>query len=289
MKKLVVNADDLGADGSRNEGIFAAIRAGVVTSASILVNGAAFDDAVRIIRGEGFTRISWGVHVNLSEGMALCPGLRVLTDRCGCFRGKRAAHLLLSEREPVLLEEEIGREIEAQVGRLKKTGIPINHLDGHQHVHVFPAVLGPAIRAAVGHRIPWFRIPEEPEQVDAASPVSDDVVREARRFSNLGREARSAVEASGLHVADSFRGLYFKGRLSPSILSSCMKGLPDGLTELMVHPGLASCGGSDHPFAAFSTPDRQKELEALLEADFVLAARKNGVAMTPFPERAEEA
>jgi len=288
VKKLVVNADDLGADGSRNEGIFAAIRAGVVTSASILVNGAAFDDAVRIIRGEGFTRISWGVHVNLSEGMALCPGLRVLTDRCGCFRGKRAAHLLLSKRGHSLLEEEIVREVEAQVRRLKKTGIPINHLDGHQHVHVFPAVLGPAIRAAVGHRIPWFRIPEEPEQVDAASPVSDDVVQEARRFSNLGREARTAAEASGLHVADSFRGLHFKGRLSPSILSSCMKGLPDGLTELMVHPGLASCGGSDHPFAAFSTPDRQKELEALLEADFVLAARKNGVAMTPFPERTEE-
>ena len=64
MKRLIVNADDLGADEGRNEGIFEAMRAGVVTSASILPNGPALGHALDGIRSGGFERISFGGHLN---------------------------------------------------------------------------------------------------------------------------------------------------------------------------------------------------------------------------------
>ena len=71
MKRLIINADDLGADEGRNEGIFEAIRAGVVTSASILPNGPALDMHCRGIRAGRFEKVSFGVHLNLTEGRPL--------------------------------------------------------------------------------------------------------------------------------------------------------------------------------------------------------------------------
>ena len=47
------------------------------------------------------------------------------------------------------LENEVAHEIDAQISLLKASGIPLRHLDGHQHVHVFPAVLKAMLGAAL--------------------------------------------------------------------------------------------------------------------------------------------
>jgi len=90
MKQLIVNADDLGADEARNAGIFEAIEAGVVTSASILPNGPALEDALRRIRSS-CRPISLGVHINLSEGRPLSGPLPLLTGGDEHFLGKARA------------------------------------------------------------------------------------------------------------------------------------------------------------------------------------------------------
>jgi len=151
MRKLIVNADDLGADEARNQGIFEAIGKGRATSASILANGPALPHALPVIRSLGEKKISWGFHLNLSEGTPRAPGLRLLTDEEGRFLGKTCAHSLLSRQGDPELEREVKREVEAQIEVLQKAGIPISHLDGHQHVHVFPAVIRAAIETAETH------------------------------------------------------------------------------------------------------------------------------------------
>ncbi len=161
MRQLIVNADDFGADAYRNQGIAEAVDAGVVTSVSLLVNGPAFDDALARLPAWQDRGVSVGLHVNLSEGEPVCKGLAVLPDEHGCFLGKSSAHKLLMQKGNKELEREVAREIEAQIGLLESKAIRISHLDGHQHVHIFPAVIAAAVGAAQRHGIAWLRIPEE--------------------------------------------------------------------------------------------------------------------------------
>jgi predicted glycoside hydrolase/deacetylase ChbG (UPF0249 family) len=284
MKRLIVNADDLGADEARNAGIFEAIHAGVVMSTSILPNGPALEDSLHRIRSLAGRDVSWGVHLNLSEGKPLSSGLRLLTGSNGSFLGKPSAQELLMRRGDLELEEEIARELAAQINVLQDAGVRIDHLDGHQHVHVFPAVMKLAVEGAKTHNIPWMRIPEEPfsgSQVDLLPPP---LIEEARLFSSHAGAARAFLKGTGIRTTDHFRGLYLKGRVSLDALQELLKSLPQGLTEVMVHPGRVSAYALDGPFSNFSTTDREQELQVLLDKSFKLALLRAHVTLTSFPQ-----
>ncbi len=284
MKKLIINADDLGADKGRNQGIFEAIHADRVTSASILANGAGVWDALEKIRSGTYRNISWGIHLNLSEGKPIVAKNLPLLAPQGAFLGKTVSHQLLMKEGDQHLENEIAQEVNAQIMFLKTSGIPLSHLDGHQHIHLFPAVLRTVIEAAQKHHIPWIRIPEEPEPISPDIPLPFFLCEEARLFSRLGRRARSIILESGLHITDHFRGLYLKGHLSVQGLVSVLRQLPNGLTELMVHPGRVIENPPDTPFSGFSTPDRERELETLLHAKLSPIFKSIKMILTPFPE-----
>lgn len=280
MKRLIINADDLGADVARNEGIFEAMRAGVVTSASILPNGPALDHALERIRSGGFERVSFGVHLNLTEGRPLAKGHSCLTGRDGNFRGKAEVQRLLMETGDASLRAELARETTLQIERLLEAAIGITHIDGHQHVHVFPSALRTAAEAAKGHGIRRMRIPDE-TVAPGHDAVWTDLLEEARRFGALGREARKFLAGTGIVSTDHFRGLALKGRLDLEGLLKLAETLPEGATELMVHPGRMP---AETPFSAFSSPDRERELEALLDPRFRLALDRAGVVFVSFRE-----
>ncbi len=283
MKKLIINADDLGADGARNDGIFEAIEAGVVTSASLLPNGPALEAGLRRISDLRHPHVSLGAHINLSEGKPLSSSLRLLVGRDGSFLGKARTQQLLMRPGDRELEGEVAREMTAQIESLLDSGVRIDHLDGHQHVHVFPAVCPAAIAMLRRYGIPWMWIPEEPHPSSERSVVSDRLAKEARLFSGIAERARAQFKTIDLRTPNHFRGLYLKGRVSAPILLNLVRELREGLTELMVHPGRVPQKGFPGPFSAFSTPDREKELEALLDMNFRKALGDSGVELTPFP------
>jgi chitin disaccharide deacetylase len=283
MKRLIVNADDIGADEERNAGIFEAIDAGIVTSGSILANGPALKDAVCRVRSREPRSISFGIHLNLSEGKPLSSGLRHLTGHDGNFRGKADARRLLMRRGDVELQKEIRKEIAAQIRRVQDTGVPIDHLDGHQHVHVFPAVVTLAAEAAKTYAIPWARVPEELPDDFLAGSLSIAVRDEGRFFSEHAQAARPLFAAMEVSTTDHFRGLYLKGKLPAFRWMEFMEAVPQGLTELMVHPGRAVGSAVSDFFSGFSTADREKELEALIDGRFRAALLKTGLELTPFP------
>ena len=284
MKELIINADDLGADKDRNFGILEAVRAGAVKSVSLLANGPATDEALMAIQDGKYEGVSIGVHLNLSEGKPICPDLRLLAGNDGAFLGKAAAQRLLLQENNSELEKEVFREVNAQVGLLLKAEIFLSHLDGHQHLHVFPAVRKAAIGAAKKHGIPWIRIAHEPCPVSEEEQIPEDLKSEAKRFSDLGAGAFPLLAGTGIRITDHFCGLYLKGRLSSNLLEKVLVGLPEGLTELMVHPGRVPAGTGASPFRGFSTIDREKELAALLSPSFRRAVLKNGVSLVSFRE-----
>jgi chitin disaccharide deacetylase len=283
MKRLIINADDLGADEGRNEGIFEAIRAGVVTSASLLPNGPALGRALEGIRAGRFEKVSFGVHLNLTEGRPLAEGLSCLAGPDGNFRGKAAAHRLLMTEGDASLRSDIACEAALQIERLLGAAVGITHVDGHQHVHVFPAVLRTVAQAAQSRGIRRMRIPDE-----AVPPVDETVpaelLEEARYFGALGKAARGLLDGSGILAPAHFRGLLLKGRLSAETLVAAIEQLPDGLTELMVHPGRVAAGHAGGPFAGFSTVDREREIEALLDPSVRRTLKRSGVLLTSYRE-----
>ncbi len=194
MKRLIIHADDLGADEARNAGIMKAIEAGSVTAASILVNGPAFRDCLQRIASMNGRQISFGVHLNLTEGRPLSPGLETITGADGCFCGKQEGHRRLMNRGDDALGKEIRREFAAQIQALRDAGVRIDHLDGHQHVHIFPAAIDATVRTAREFGIPWVRIPEEPlpaRSMDRNNPLLND---EAERFCRLAAAARIKLD-----------------------------------------------------------------------------------------------
>jgi predicted glycoside hydrolase/deacetylase ChbG (UPF0249 family) len=129
--KVILNADDLGRDEKTNEAIFDLISKGRVTSASLLANGSAFEDAV--LRVRDFPRVSFGVHLNLTEGFPLTthPGLAAILKTDGTFCCERIRRLYVDES----LRGAILAEWTAQVEKAVRGGVPVSHLDGHHHTH----------------------------------------------------------------------------------------------------------------------------------------------------------
>ncbi|MDI9569231.1 MAG: ChbG/HpnK family deacetylase [Pseudomonadota bacterium] len=161
MRRIIVNADDFGADRHRDAGIAAAVAAGAVTSVSVLANGPSLDDGLPLLRYWQRRGISVGLHFNLSEGRPLKGGTALLTGVDGGFRGKTETHDLLRETGVMAMTAEIEDELAAQLAHLKERGLRIDHLDGHQHIHIFPAAVAVVARAAARHAIPRIRVPAE--------------------------------------------------------------------------------------------------------------------------------
>jgi predicted glycoside hydrolase/deacetylase ChbG (UPF0249 family) len=129
-----------------------------------------------------------------------------------------------------------------------------------------------------------MRIPEEPFPFLEEGKMPEDSRSEGKCFSDLGGETRPRIRRAGIRTTDHFRGLYMKGRLLPSLLQKYLERLPEGITELMVHPGRPSNRPVITPFSAFATMDRQRELEALLAPPFRDALEKSGAILTSFLE-----
>ena len=140
--RVIINADDLGVSELVNDTIFSLMAERRVSSATILANGAAFEDAVR--RARRFPEASFGVHLNVTEFRPLTRSkeLSELLDSDGAFRG--AAHLRKAKSKR-RLRLEITAEWRAQISRVRSAGIHVSHLDSHHHAHTLP-FLFPALK-----------------------------------------------------------------------------------------------------------------------------------------------
>ena len=152
MRRLIVNADDFGFTAGVNRAIIEAHTRGIVTSTTLMASGPAFNDAVRLARET--PRLDVGCHLVLIDGEPVLDAVRLptITSRdsgTGRFRDglkSFAARALTSRFDPA----EIEAETSAQIGKIQSAGIKVSHVDSHKHTHLFPAVLRPVLRAALG-------------------------------------------------------------------------------------------------------------------------------------------
>jgi len=246
VKNLIVNADDLGWTEGVNRGIVEAFHGGIVTSTSLLANGAAFAggvDAARSAPGLGI-----GVHLNLSDGppVAKSESVASLLNDEGEFAGGPESLLLRRARRGLALAE-VEIEWDAQIRKVRDAGILPTHLDGHKHVHMLPGLFEIALKLAKRHGIAAIRVSLESSSLRAAlasgAKQHAGVIMkqgvQARGLKLLARDAREQAERAGISTADYFCGIAQTGELTREGVEQFLKNLPDGTTELICHPGYA--------------------------------------------------
>jgi len=156
---LIVTADDLGLTAGVNRAVRRAHLEGIVTSTSLLAVGRAFDDAAAMLRAT--PTLELGAHLALvGEDPPLLTAHEVptLVDRRGAFPLSYrtvVAHGLAGRIDP----DDVRRELSAQLDRVLGVGVPVTHVDTHQHTHLWPAVGAVVTGLAVERGIAAVRLP----------------------------------------------------------------------------------------------------------------------------------
>lgn len=236
MKQLIVNADDFGLHPAVNRAVIAGHTRGCITSTSIMPGGAAFDDAVE--QASRQPDLGVGVHLTLvgDRPVADPAAIPSLVDRDGRFADKYPAFIVACLRGRISLAE-IRAELAAQIAKAAGTGIAITHLDSHQHLHVLPGIIDIVLDLAAEFDVKALRIPAEPRFFAGGYPYTFG--RFAGRFglSSLASLARRKAARRGLATPGHFFGMLAGGNMRQEYLAAILGRLPDGVSEIMVHPG----------------------------------------------------
>ncbi len=238
-----MNADDFGLTRGVNRAILELHRQGALTSATLMANAPATDDAIGL--AQRTPSLGVGCHVVLVDGApVLSPhAIPHLTDwRTGNFLPSLSGFLAAAYRfwtpgRRALLFAEIEREAAAQIARLQRAGLRLTHVDTHKHTHMFPAVLRPVLRAAHAAGIRVVRNPFEPAWSRAVSHAPLVRRAEVSLLARLEPVFQRIVAEEGFTTTDGALGVLSTGTLDAAGVTSLLRGLPPGTWELVTHPG----------------------------------------------------
>ena len=238
MARLIVNADDFGQTPGINRAIIELHKAGVVSSASLMARAAATDEAIALAQAN--PTLGVGCHVVLTDGEPVLPATQIASlvqRQSGCFTETLAGFLsrLCTGR---MRGAEIEAETVAQIGLLGQRGMRLTHIDTHKHVHIFPHVLRPVLRAARACGISAVRNPFEPKWALRAShwaPWLRLVQMSALRW--LEPVCRRIMAEEGFVSTGGTVAVAGTGSLDAPTLRALLKQMPAGTWELVTHPG----------------------------------------------------
>ena len=256
---LILTADDFGASSRANAAIARAHREGVLAAASLMVTGAAAAEAVALARECPQLRV--GLHLVLVDGRSALDPARLpgLVDRGGRFpRSPLAAGVRYGLRPGV--RAQLAAEIRGQFDRFAATGLALDHVNGHHHLHMHPAV--------------WDVVAGEAERRGATGVrLTRDDLRLALRWERRGLVVRAAHAAALAALAGRCRrrlagpqlrcvgrvyGVLQVGELTEAYLLWLLEAMPLDDAEILFHPGAERGamrdGGADLETQALTSP-----------------------------------
>jgi hopanoid biosynthesis associated protein HpnK len=293
MKKLIVTADDFGLTRRVNEAIEIAHRDGVVTTASLMVNGSGFDSAVEIAQER--PHLDLGLHLNLTEGKPVTPFSKISTLATPhgfiyTHPSRLAAALILPRVRIADLEQEIRAQIEkAMLARLQ-----ISHIDGHKHVHAIPAVIRLIAKIAPEYGIHAVRcVKETVPRLRSLLARNRSSRRQIILQYGFGRVlstawAISPAASSTFRVVtpQRFYGITQTGFLDLDTFVEILQDLTDGTNELMCHPGYVDDDLKRTPTRLHE--QRERELTLLTGSELRGLISKFGITLVSYRDLLED-
>ena len=250
MRRLIINADDFGLTHGVNRAVAELHQAGLLSSATLMARAPATDDAIKIARAT--PSLGVGCHVVLLDGEPVLPPApetpNLTHPITGRFRSTLTDFLLWlygptsRSASRTQIASEIEAEAAAQIALLQSRGINLTHIDTHKHVHMFPAVLRPVLRAARAAGIRTVRNPFEPAwSLHATTHASSHAPLLRRAQVTLLRRLEPAFRRiaaeEGFTTTDGAIGVLATGSLDAATVASLLRQLPPGIWELVAHPG----------------------------------------------------
>jgi hopanoid biosynthesis associated protein HpnK len=260
-RRLIVNADDFGRSHSINEAVIRAHREGILTTASLMVNESSCAEAVEMARQN--PSLGVGLHLTLLMGRSALPPKEIpgLVNERGEFLNDpvKVGFQYFFRRE---LREPLRREIHAQFARFRETGLVLDHVNGHLHLHLHPTVFGILMQDAKALGIERMRLTRDPFWMDVPLARGKRVYRatHAMIYFILSGRAKSAFRRNNLRHTQRVFGLLQNDRVDEAYISKLLPVLPAGDSELYSHPSLDNF---KHEFDALVSPRVKEQTEKL--------------------------
>jgi len=263
VKQLIVTADDFGAATQVNEAVERAHREGILSAASLMVAGAAAHDAVT--RAKTMPTLRVGLHLVLVEGKPVLPARAVpdLVDANGNFRtdmARAGAAMFFLPK----VRAQLAAEIAAQFEAFAATGLKLDHVNAHKHFHLHPTIASLILDIGKAHGLKGARVPLEPQAVlGRIEPRKTSAV--VALTAPFARSLRRRFRQAGVTSPDQVFGLAWSGAMTNKRLAGLIEHLPEGLTEIYMHPATGPYAGS--------APGYQYQGELAALTDPALSAR----------------
>ena len=272
-RNLIVNADDFNSDEERNRGIVEAAEKGIVSSVSVIANLPFTAESVSRLKAVFGHRI--GVHFNLTKGVPLTKRAATLADETGQFFKKKRAwgRALLHQYDLKEVEEEFA----AQISRLRELDIEPDHIDGNNHLHVFPGIAEVTARLARDFSIKKVRLPLEKFQTPRH--YFQPQAFKKFYFRLLAKQASFVFKSFDLLFPEHFAGIQFPRVSKIESLRKFFYQLPPGVTELMCHPGYCNAA-----MPLSSQVKHEEEFAALTDPEVLAALKREQITLISFHE-----
>lgn len=244
MRRLIINADDFGLTSGVNRAILEAHQHGVVTSATLMAGGRAFQEAVQF--AQQAPQLNVGCHVVLVDGEPLLPPEQVPTlvpagGQQQHFRsgfGELAAAALRGRIDAA----QVQAEATAQMRKLQAAGLALSHFDTHKHAHMFPGILRPLLRAARACGVRALRNPFAPVKPLAFAhllrrPRLWKRYSEVTALRRLLDSFRRTVQEEQMITTDGTFGIVSTGALDERLFDAIVGSIAEGTWEFVCHPG----------------------------------------------------
>ncbi len=265
-RRLIVNADDFGRSHSINEAVVRAHREGILTTASLMVNETGCDEAVALAREN--PKLGVGLHLTLLCGKSALPPEKIpgLVNARGEFSDQPVVVGMryFFERS---LHEQLRAEIHAQFQKFRATGLPLDHINGHLHLHLHPTVFRILMEDASTLGIQHLRLTRDCLLRSRRMARGHWFYRvsHATIYEWLSRRARGPLKQRGIRHAQITFGLLQNARVDEEYILKLLPELPAGDSELYSHPSLDEF---KHEFDALVSP-RVKELVGKLGVELI--------------------
>ena len=240
MKQLIVNADDFGLHPLINAGIIKGHQEGFITSTSLMPSAPCWQEAVRLAKEN--PRLGIGVHLTLVGGVpSVLPKEQVssLLDDDGLFLPDYVA---FAKRyySGAVKKAELEAELRAQFERALSCGVNITHIDSHQHTHVLPGINSLVLKLSNEYNIIRVRIPKEGYLFTGGFQTGVGRLIGRSGLSFCADMASLRADSLGLRHPQHFYGMLAGGHLNVQLIANILRQLPEGVSEIMTHPGLDS-------------------------------------------------
>jgi chitin disaccharide deacetylase len=276
MRQLIVSADDFGLDPAVNAAVEEAHRDGILTSASLMVAAPAAADAVALAHRLRGLRV--GLHLVLVDGRPISPpaAVRSLVDDSGEF-GRNLGRAGLRFFLAPSARRQLAAEIHAQFEAFAATGLTLDHVNAHKHLHLHPTVASLVLRIGREFGMSALRVPSEPAVVLRRAYPGE---RARRPFYDLWvRHLRRRARRAGIVLNDHVFGLAWSGNMVEERVLRLLPCLPDGVSELYFHPASTMTPALERAMPGYHPVD---ELAALTSAAVRARIAALDIALTSY-------